>query len=368
MINKERLLSTFMEYVQISSESMDEGNMAKRLVEDLKSLGFDAYEDEAGKRIGSSGNNVYCYIPGTLEKEALLFSAHMDTVKPGLGIKPIIEGGYIKSQGDTILGGDNKAGVTAIIEALRTIKEKGISHRPIEVVITISEEAGLLGAKNLDFSKIKSKKAVVLDTGGNVGKIVVQAPGQAQLNVRIIGKPSHAGNSPEEGISAIMVGAEAISNMKLLRIDEETTANIGTFKAEGATNIVSPEAVIEAEARSLDSQKLDNQLKDMVTCLINAAQKYGAKLEYEVEVSYSSFKLDKDNELIKEVEDICNNLGYKVSKVPAGGGSDANIYNKNGILAVNLGNGTDLVHTNDERLNIDEFEKLSKLVLELMKK
>ncbi len=367
MINKERLLSTFMEYTRISSESMNEGDMTKRLIQDLKDLGFSPYEDDAGEKIGSNGNNVYCYIPGILEKESLLFSAHMDTVKPGLGIVPIIEDGYLKSKGDTILGGDNKAGVTAIIEALRTIKERKIPHRPIELVITICEEEGLLGAKNLDFSKIQSKKAVVLDTGGNVGKIVIQAPGQAQINAKIIGKAAHAGNAPETGISAIMVGAEAISNMKLLRIDEETTANIGTFIADGATNIVSPEVVIEAEARSLNSHKLDAQVEHMVNSLLNAAEKFGAKVEYDLEFSYNSFKLDDKNELVLEIEDACKTLGYPVSKVAVGGGSDANIYNHNGILAVNLGNGTEKVHTTDERLNIEEFEKIATLVYELMK-
>lgn len=366
MINKERLLSTFMDYVGISSESMNEGEMSKRLVKDLLSLGYDAYEDKAGEKVGSTGNNIYSFIPGEIDKEPLIFSAHMDTVKPGIGIIPVIEDGYVKSQGDTILGGDNKAGVTAIIECLRTIKEKNLPHRPIELVITIGEESGLLGAKSLDFSNIKSKKAIVLDTGGNVGKIVVQAPGQAQINARIVGKAAHAGNAPEQGISAIMVGAEAIKNMRLLRIDEETTANIGTFKAEGATNIVSPEAIIKAEARSLKREKLDAQVDHMVKCIEEAAEKYGAKAECEVEVSYYSFKIDKDNEIIHEVENACNKLGYPVSKVSAGGGSDANIYNAKGIVAVNLGNGTELVHTRDERLNIEEFEKLTRLVFELM--
>lgn len=366
MIDKERLLSTFMEYVRISSESMNEGDMSKRLVKDLKSLGFDAYEDTAGEKVGSTGNNVYCFIPGEIDKEPLLFSAHMDTVKPGVGIIPIIQDGYVKSEGNTILGGDNKAGITAIMEALRTIKDNNTAHRPIEVVITIGEESGLLGAKSLDYSTIKSKKAIVLDTGGNVGKIVVQAPGQAQINAKIIGKAAHAGNAPESGISAIMVGAEAIQNMKLLRVDEETTANIGTFKAEGATNIVAPELIIKAEARSLNRDKLDAQVDHMVKCLEDAGEKYGAKVECLVEVSYYSFSIDKDNELVNEVEKACHRLGYPVSKVSAGGGSDANIYNGNGIQAINLGNGTELVHTTDERLNIEEFEKITNLVYELM--
>lgn len=366
MINKERLIKTFMEYVQISSESLNESEMVNRLLNDFKALGIEASTDNAGQAIGSNGNNIYCYIPGALDKEILLFSSHMDTVKPGIGIEPIVEDGYVKSKGNTILGGDNKAGVTAVIEALRSIKENNIPHRPMEVVFTICEESGLLGAKNLDYSKIKSKKAIVLDTGGNVGKIAIQAPSQANITAKIIGKPAHAGNSPEQGISAIMVGAEAVTNMKLLRIDEETTANIGTFKADGATNIVSPEVLFEAEARSLNQDKLDKQVDHMVKCLLDTAEKYGAKLEYHVDVNYQAFKVDEDNELIIEVEKACKKLGHQVSKVAVGGGSDANVFNNNGIDAINIGNGTELVHTTDERLNIGEFEKLTDLVYELM--
>ena len=366
MINKERLLKTFMEYVEISSESLNEREMVNRLVEDIKSLGIEASTDNAGQVVGSNGNNIYCYIPGTLDKETLLFSAHMDTVKPGIGIEAIIEDGYVKSKGSTILGGDNKAGITAVVEALRAIKENNIPHRPIEVVFTICEESGLLGAKNLDYSKIKSKKAIVLDTGGNVGKIAIQAPSQANITAKIIGKPAHAGNAPEEGISAIMVGSEAVSNMKLLRIDQETTANIGTFKADGATNIVSPEVLIEAEARSLHQDKLDKQIDHMAKCLLDAAENHGAKLEYNVDVNYQAFKVDEDNELVIQVEKACKKLGHEVEKVAVGGGSDANVFNKNGIDAINIGNGTELVHTTDERLNIEEFEKLTGLVFELM--
>jgi tripeptide aminopeptidase len=366
MIDKERLLNTFMEYVQIDSESKNEKAMSEKLVEELKSLGFDAFTDDSGKMADSTGNNVYCYIPGTLDLEPLLFSAHMDTVTPGIDIVPYIEDGYVKSKGDTILGGDNKAGISAVMEALRTIKEHDLPHRPIEVVFSICEEVGLLGAKYLDYDKLKSKNAIILDSGGNVGKIIVQAPGQAKLNAKIIGKPSHAGVSPESGISAIMVGAEAVTNMKLLRIDEETTANIGTFKAEGATNIVSPEVILVAEARSLNKDKLDIQVNHMVKCLLDAAEKYDAKVDYKVDISYYPYALKDDDKIVNIVEEKCKKLGFEVSKAPSGGGSDANVYNNNGISAVNLGNGTELVHTLDERLNIDEFENLTKLVLELM--
>ncbi|WP_312702366.1 M20/M25/M40 family metallo-hydrolase [Sedimentibacter sp.] len=366
MINEKRLISTFMEYVQIDSETKNEKDISERIINDLRELGYEPYTDESGKKLNSNGNNVYCFIPGTNQSEPMIFSAHMDTVTPGKGIVPYIDGNYIKSKGDTILGGDDKAGVTAIIEALRTVKENNLPHRPIEIVFTICEEGGVNGVKEVDFSKLTAKKGIVLDSGGGPNKIIVEAPGQTRIFAEIIGKPSHAGVSPEKGISAIMVAAEAVTNMKLLRIDNETTANIGTFKAVGATNIVSPSVEIVAEARSRSVEKLKSQTNHMVKCLQDTCDKYGAELKYDIEYCYLSYALDLQDEHLKQIESVCEKLGLEVEKVPSGGGSDANIFNHNGIKAVNVGAGMELAHTTDEQLNINEFINASKFVLEMM--
>lgn len=366
MINKERLLETFMEYVKIDSETKNEKAISEKILEDLKALGLDYYIDDAGKKVDSNGNNIYCFLPGTKEAEPILFSAHMDTVTPGIGIEPYIDGEYIKSKGETILGGDDKSGVVAILEALRVIKENNLPHGPIEVVFSIYEEGGLKGAKNVELSRLKSKQAVILDSGDTPGHIIVEAPGQTRIFAKIIGKASHAGSNPEDGISSIMAAAAAVSNMKLLRIDEETTANIGTFKAVGATNIVSPITEIEAEARSRCNDKLKAQTNHMIECLQQASDKFGAKLEYTVEECYFSYKLDNNDELVEMAANICKDLGIEVCKIPSGGGSDANVYNRNGIKSINLGTGMELAHTTDERLCIKDFVDVTKVVLKIM--
>lgn len=366
MINKERMLETFMEYVKIDSETGNEKAIGERLIKDLQGLGFETYTDNAGKALNSNGNNVYCFIPGTNEKEPMLFSAHMDTVTPGNGVEPFIDGEYIKSKGDTILGGDDKSGVVAIIEALRIIKENNIPHRPIEIVFTICEEGGVNGVKHVEFLKLKSKTGVVLDSGGGPNHIIAEAPGQTKIYAKVIGKASHAGANPEKGVSAIIAAAEAVSNMKLLRIDQETTANIGTFKAEGATNIVSPLAEIIAEARSRSNEKLKSQTEHMVQCLKDSCEKHGAKLEYIIENTYYSYQHDQEDEHIQLISTICENLGLEVTKLPSGGGSDANVYNLNGIKAVAIGCGMEQAHTTDEKLNIEDFFNASRVVLKLM--
>lgn len=366
MISNERMLNTFMEYVKIDSETKNEKAIGERIINDLKELGLEVYKDEAGKKLNSNGNNIYCYIPGTIDSETMLFSAHMDTVTPGIGIEPYIDKDYIKSKGDTILGGDDKAGVIAILEALRTIKENNLPHRPIEIVFTICEEGGVNGVKEVEFQRLKAKKGIVLDSGKGPGHIITEAPGQTRIFAKVKGKASHAGAHPEDGISALMVAAEAVSNMKLLRIDSETTANIGTFKAEGPTNIVSPLAEIVAEARSRSIEKLNEQTEHMINCLKESCEKYGAELEYKVENCYYSYVLGHEDEHIKTIADVCENLGLEVVKIPSGGGSDANVYNLNGIKAVNIGAGMELAHTTDERLNIEDFINAAKVVLKLM--
>lgn len=366
MINEKRTLNHFLELVQIDSESGQEGKFAGALFKELQDLGLQVWTDNAGEKVGATGNNVYGYLAGDLDLEPLLFSSHMDTVKPGQGIKPIIKDNAIYSSGDTILASDDKSGVVAILEALRVIKEKNLLHGPIEVVFTICEEVGLKGAKNLEYTKLKSQRAYVLDSSGDVGKIIRQAPAQNKLNVKVIGKSSHAGVAPEDGISAIQVASEAIANMKLLRIDEETTANIGSFKGGVATNIVCPEVEIVAETRSLNNEKVEAQTQHMIECFEEAAKRYGAKVEYEIDKMYQGYTISEDDELVSLVKKACNKLGIKATPVSSGGGSDANIYNGKGIKAVNLGTGMSKVHTVEEYITIKNLLNCAELTLDLM--
>lgn len=366
MIDKKRLLDTFLDYVRIDSETLNEGNMAARVEADLKALGATVWADDAGAKIGSNGHNVYARLEGDATLEPMLFSAHLDTVTPGNGIRPVVADGVIKSSGDTILGGDDKSGVVGIIEAMRTLADKKIPHRTVEVMFSIAEEGGLNGAKNADYSTLRAKRAVVLDSSGSVGDMATSAPGQLKLFATVVGKSSHAGAAPEQGISAIQVACEAVSAMKLLRIDEETTANIGSFVSDYATNIVPERAKLVAEARSRNEDKLKAQGEHMRKCLEDACARHGAKLEFELETSYLSYSFREDDELVREVSDACGRIGVKPSFVASGGGSDANVMNHNGIAAVVLGTGMDKVHTTAEYITVENLENTARLCLALM--
>jgi len=368
MINKERLLNRFLEYVQIDSPTKEERDFAEHLMKEMEEIGFEVRMDNAGEKVGSNSGNVIGKLKGNTDGDTILFSAHMDTVSPARGIKPVIKDGVVYSDGTTVLGGDDKSGVAAILEGVQSIVESGVDHGDIEVVFSIYEEGGLFGAKNLEYDKLEAEYAVVLDSGGRPGEIITQGPAQNKINVTFVGKKAHAGLAPEDGISAIQMAAEAISNMNLLRLDEETTANIGTISGGVATNIVASEVTITSETRSLDNDKLQKQVDHMVKCCEDAAEKFGGKAEIEVIDAYKAFKVEEDAPIVKRVKEAFNELGIEARTAKSGGGSDTNILNGNGIAAVNLGVGMSKVHTTDEFIKIEDIETSAKAVTEIIKK
>ncbi len=366
MINRKRLLETFLGYVRIDSESGREMAMAQTAAADLAAAGCSTAIDDAGDKTGGNGGNVIAVFEGTNSTAPIILSAHLDTVKPGNGVAPVINDGVITSDGTTVLGGDDKSGVASIVEAIRSAQENGVPHRMVEVLFTIGEEAGMKGSKNLDYSSLKAKQAVVFDSSGNVGKIITAAPGQSKIRAEITGKAAHAGIAPETGISAIITAAKAISSMKLLRIDEDTTANIGTLSAIGATNIVSEHIKFEAEARSRSYEKLMAQTDHMVECLRRACGESGAVLECSVDTSYIGYSLSADCAAASQCIKACESIGVPVVIGASGGGSDANVMNANGIEAVVAATGMDKVHTTNERITIENLEKSAELAYALI--
>lgn len=365
--NKKRLLETFFNYVKIDSESHFEKEMCEVLSKELKNLGLTVFEDNAGEVLNSTGNNIYAFLNGDNNYEPLLFTCHVDTVTPGKNIKPYLcDDGFIRSKGDTILGSDDKSGIAGIVEAIKTIKENNHNHRPIELAFTIREETGLMGSKHLDYSKFKSKVSLALDAGGDVGTIVTNAPGQYKLNFTVIGKKAHAGVEPEKGINAIQVASNAISNMNLLRIDEETTCNIGSFISEYATNVVAEKAIINAEVRSKDFSKLEKQVEHMISCFKDATTKFNAQLEVKKELMYKSFNINENSEVVVLAKNACEKIGVTPVIVGTGGGSDANIFNEKGIESIIIATGMENPHTTDEQIKLENLNNTADLVLAML--
>ena len=304
MVNRERITEEFLRLVQIDSPSMHEREIADYLKKTMTGMGMDVTEDGAGSHIGNIGGkptgNLIATLQGnTPNAPTILISAHMDTVEPGRGVKPVVNNDIIYSDGTTILGSDDKAGIAAILEAVMSIKEMNIPHGDLEIVFTVAEECGLKGAKNLDVQRLKAKIGFVLDCDGSAGTIITKAPSQYKIKASIIGRAAHAGIRPEEGVNAIYVASTAISKMKLGRIDEETTANIGVISGGKATNII-PELVnIEGETRSLDPEKLEEQTDLMVNTLEQVAREMGAQAKVDKELLYPRLKLAETDQAVK---------------------------------------------------------------------
>lgn len=365
-MNIDNIVSRFLKYVKIPSPSFKEEDFANILIKDLTELGFDVVTDNSGEKVNSNANNIIGYLKGNKDVESIILCSHMDTVTPCYGIEPVIENGVIKSSGNTILSADDKAGIVSIIEGIKYIKDNNIPHGDIEVLFTICEEVGLLGSKNLDYSKIKSKKAFVFDSSGDVGRVIVQGPAQTKIKAIYIGKAAHAGLSPELGVSAIQMASRAINNMKLLRIDEETTANVGTINGGSATNIVADSCEVVFECRSLNDNKINIQIEHMVESIEESANHFGGNVQIDVEHMYPSFNISNDNGILKVIKKAMENTNLIYEPNSTGGGSDSNIFNKNGIDAITLGIGLFNAHSTKECIRIEDLGKTTELVASII--
>ncbi|MGG4168593.1 tripeptidase T [Rossellomorea vietnamensis] len=368
MINEERLLNEFLELVQIDSETKEEAEIAKVLTKKFSDLGVEVFEDDTMGETGHGAGNLICTLKGNKEgADTIYFTSHMDTVVPAKGVKPTLkEDGYIYSDGTTILGADDKAGLATMLESVRVLKENNISHGDIQFIITVGEESGLVGAKALDSSLVKAKYGFALDSDGKVGNIIVAAPTQAKVKATIFGKTAHAGVAPEKGVSAITIAAKAISKMPLGRIDKETTANIGRFEGGKATNIVCEQADILAEARSLVPEKMEAQVEKMKAAFTSVAEEMGGKAEVEVQVMYPGFKFKDGDEVVEVAKRAAKKIGRPSELLTSGGGSDANVIAGFGVPTVNLAVGYEEIHTKSERMPVEELNKLSEMVVAII--
>ncbi|MGP4072409.1 M20/M25/M40 family metallo-hydrolase [Piscibacillus sp. B03] len=366
-VNNDRLIEEFMELVQVDSETKHEEKIAEVLKEKFTALGLEVEEDNAKEKTGHGANNLVFTLKGNKDGvEPIYFTSHMDTVVPGNGIQPSIEGDYIVSDGTTILGADDKAGIAAMLEAIKTLKETNASHGDIQFVITVGEESGLVGAKAFDSNLLKAKYGYAIDSNGTVGNIIVAAPTQAKLRITARGKTAHAGVAPEEGISAITLAAKAIAKMPLGRIDDDTTANIGRFEGGKATNIVSDEAFILAEARSLDPEKLDKQLDKMKKACEDAEKELGGSFDVEVQIMYPGYRHQDGDQVVEVAKGAALRIGRNSELEKSGGGSDANIFAGLGVPTVNLCVGYENIHTTNERMPVGELIKVSEFITSIV--
>ncbi len=367
MVNKERLIANFIKMVEVASLSGQEGTFRNLLKTEFALLGLAAEEDDAGQVLGGDSGNILVKMPGTVNKPTLLLATHMDTVVPGTNIKAVRGNDeIIRSEGNTILGSDDKAGIASILEAVQVILEKGLNHPPLELLFTVSEEQGLLGIKSFDFSHLESKYGYVLDSGGPPGTIVVQSPCQNEIEYRVHGKAAHAGINPEDGINAIQIMAKALALMPCGRIDDDTTCNFGTIEGGMARNIVAEKCRVKGEVRSLDRRKLEQLTTELINTFETEVNRSGGMPETEVVLLYPETTLRPDEEVVSLAVKAASDMGIRSELLSTGGGSDASIINGNNIRCANLGIGMNAVHTSDEFIRVEDLINDARLVLSII--
>jgi tripeptide aminopeptidase len=359
-------LDLFLDLAAMSTPPGEERPVADRLTAELRGLGLEVGEDSAGAEIGSNAGNLYVRLEATVEGTPLFFCSHMDTVPPTGPIEPVVEDGVVRNAAGTILGADNKSAVAAMVEAARRVVEQGIPHAGIELLFTPKEEVGLRGAQAFDCSRFVARTGYVYDQAGPIGEVILGAPHSTIMEVTFRGRSAHAGMAPEEGRSAISAAARAIADMRLLRIDEETSANVGTIEGGVARNIVPDRCVLNAEARSHDEAKLSDVVQEMLDACAFAATLGGCEVEAEVNRGFHGYRFAKSDTPVRLAEAALRRTGHEPTHALSGGGADANVFNMRGLACVNLANGMAEIHTPDEHIAVADLEAMVDVTLALL--
>ncbi|MDW7772386.1 MAG: M20/M25/M40 family metallo-hydrolase [Desulfobulbaceae bacterium] len=375
LIDRERLAGTFTRLCETDSPSWQEGKIAALLKTIFAGLGADEIiEDNSALQTGSDSGNLIIRFHGTGEGEGIFLNCHMDTVEPGSGVRVERNGDIFTSRGETILGSDDKSGIAAIIEAIHCIRENNLPHPPFEIILTTCEEVGLLGAKSLDPTMIKSEMGYSLDSTG-FGLIITGAPAANHLEIRIRGAAAHAGLHPEWGISAIQLAATALTGVSHGRIDEETTVNFGTIRGGTATNIIPEHVEITGEVRSHSPEKLElltGLIQDAFTRSVEEWQdKTGEargrpELSFQAKPDFPIMKLNPEDPVVRRIEKAARSIGINIESKIAGGGSDANILNGYGLPTAIIATGMTNVHSTKEEIHLQDMADLSRLILALI--
>jgi tripeptide aminopeptidase len=361
MIDSRRLLDTFLTILRIDSYHPNEDPVIDALRPRLEGAGVRLRADPHRNAIG--------FWPGSgprADEEPILLCAHTDTVRPTPGMEPVIRDGAVHTDGSSVLGADDKAGVAAIVEAVEAIADEGAPHPPVEVLFTVGEDVGHIGSKAFDVAEVRSRMAFVTDVDGPVGGIIMAGPTAESFRVTFRGRAAHAGTEPEEGRSALQMAARAIDRMQLGRIDEETTANAGVLTGGEAANIIPPDATLTLQVRSLDQGKFRAHREALLDGCRQAAEAFGGTIHVESLGSYDGYRFGDDDAPVRRAEAAIRSAGLAPWRATTCGGSDANEFNAKGLPTVVISVGYLDIHTNQESMPIAELDRLAEVCRALM--
>lgn len=360
-INRDRLVRTFIELAEIPSPSWHEGKVINYVTRRFAGLGGVCSKHKCG-----DSYNLLIKMKGDEKRSPVLLSGHLDTVTPCEKINVVLGKNRIATDGSSVLGSDDKAAIAIFIEAFEHIKENGMAHGPVEILLSCAEELGLKGIKGFDLSMLKSRYGFIFDSSGDIGSIIVNAPFHSNMEIAIKGKASHAGMAPEKGINAIRVLSEIIAGIPSGRVDNESSVNVGIISGGRATNIVPEDAGCILEVRSIEKQKLsaiEKQIRETVKSVCSA---YKARFKIERTLEYAGFRISPEEKISLLTADAMKRIGIKPEFVSMGGGSDTNIINSTRIRAVNLSCGMQKIHSTEEFIMIKNLIRGTELVLSIL--
>ena len=360
------VLALFLELAALPSPPGEERAVADVVASYLRDCGLEVDEDGTGPETGSEVGNLYTRIDGTAEGEPLLLYAHLDTVPPTAAIEPVVEDGVVRNAAGTILGADDKAAVAVMLEATRRLLAEGRPHAGLELLFTPKEEVGLVGAYAFDHRRLRARTGYVYDQAAPIGTVILGAPFSQSIEVTFHGRASHSGMHPEEGRSAIAAAARAIAEFRLGRVDEDSTANVGTITGGTATNIVPEWCTFVAEARSHDERKLAELVQEMQDAITFAAGVAECDVETKARKSYRGYRFGRTDAAIVLAAQALERCGHAVTYDRSGGAADANAFNERGLSCVNLANGMTNIHTPDEHIAVDDLEAMVDVTLSLL--
>jgi tripeptide aminopeptidase len=362
----DEVLELFTELASLPSPPGEERAVADVVARYLRDLGLTVDEDDAGTKVGSTIGNLYCRVEGSNGGTPLFLCAHLDTVPPTGPIEPVVEDGFVRNAAGTILGADNKSAVAVMLEATRRVLSENRAHAGIELLFTPKEEVGLLGAAAFDHERLDARVGYVYDQAAPIGDVILGAPYSHSMEVRFHGRAAHSGMYPEDGRSSIAAAAKAIADLRLGRIDDETTANVGTIHGGTAGNIVPEWCTFLAEARSHDERKLGEVVQEMLDAIAFAAGLEDCEVETEVHKSYRGYRFKQDDDVVRLAHAALERSGFAPSYGLSGGAADANVFNEHGLQCLNLANGMQDIHTPDERIAVEDLERMVDVTLALL--
>ena len=366
-MNRTRLVEEFVKLVSIDSPSLHEREMGDYMAGRLKALGFSVEEDDAGEKLGGNCGNLCAVLPGSLPGEPLMFCAHLDTVEPSRGKKAIVhEDGTITSAGDTVLGADDAAALAILLETMQTIREQGMPHRSLEIVLTVAEEIYVRGSEHFDTTRLRARECYVLDHAGPVGAAAYQQPTLCAFETVVHGRSAHAGFNPEEGVHAIAAAAEAIAALRMGRLDDETTFNVGVISGGLAGNIVPDRCIVHGEARSYTHEKALKHAQLAREAFERAAAKVGATVEFTQRCAGQAFETPKDHPVVKCFEEACRSQGIAPTLQRTFGGSDQNWFAQRGITGLVIAAAMNRCHSCEEYTTADELLRAAAITMALM--